>query len=98
MSVLGRDEGYMVKYNLCLKEFPRAKPEGIPEGKGLYLTVYLTVYSLGSVLWKISLAPRKYWTVWFQYSIVKNDIMKNVLYTDSWLLVEENVVTNTMLN
>ena len=50
VSVLGRDEGYMVKYNLCLKEFPRAKPEGIPEGKGLYLTVYLTVYSLGSVL------------------------------------------------
>ena len=25
---------------LCLKEFPRAKPEGTPEGKGLYLTVY----------------------------------------------------------
>ena len=25
---------------ICLKEFPRAKPEGTPEGKGLYLTVY----------------------------------------------------------
>ena len=25
---------------LCLKEFPRAKPEGTLEGKGLYLTVY----------------------------------------------------------
>ena len=25
---------------LCLKEFPRAKPEGTPEGKGLYLTMY----------------------------------------------------------
>ena len=25
---------------LCLKEFPRAKPEGAPEGKGVYLTVY----------------------------------------------------------
>ena len=25
---------------LCLKELPRAKPEGTPEGKGLYLTVY----------------------------------------------------------
>ena len=25
---------------LCLKEFPRAKPEGTPEGKGLYLIVY----------------------------------------------------------
>ena len=25
---------------LSLKEFPRAKPEGTPEGGGLYLTVY----------------------------------------------------------
>ena len=25
---------------LCLKEFPRAKPKGTPEVKGLYLTVY----------------------------------------------------------
>ena len=32
VSVLGQDEGYMVKYNPL--------PEGTPEGKGLYLTVY----------------------------------------------------------
>ena len=25
---------------LCLQEFPRAKSEGTPEGKGLYLIVY----------------------------------------------------------
>ena len=25
---------------LCLKEFPRAKPEETPEGKRLYLTIY----------------------------------------------------------
>ena len=25
---------------LCLKEFPRAKPKGTPEGEGVYLTVY----------------------------------------------------------
>ena len=25
---------------LCLREFPRAKPEGTPEGEGLYLTTY----------------------------------------------------------
>ena len=37
---LGGEEGYTVKYTLCLKEFPRAKPEGTPEGKGLYLIVY----------------------------------------------------------
>ena len=24
---------------LCMKEFPRAKPKGTPDGKGLYLTV-----------------------------------------------------------
>ena len=35
----------------------------------------LTVYSLASVLCNIPLAPRKYWRVWFQYSIVKNNIM-----------------------
>ena len=40
VSVLGRDKVYTVKYNPCLKEFPRAKPKGAPEGKGLYLTVY----------------------------------------------------------
>ena len=40
LSVLGRDKGYWVKYNLCQKEFPKAKPEGTPEGKGLHLTVY----------------------------------------------------------
>ena len=28
------------KITLCLKESPRAKPEGTPEGKGLYSTVY----------------------------------------------------------
>ena len=26
--------------HLCLKEFPRAKPEATPEDKGVYLTVY----------------------------------------------------------
>ena len=30
----------MVKYTPPLKEFPRAKPEGTPEGRGVYLTVY----------------------------------------------------------
>ena len=25
---------------LCMKEVPRAKPKGTPEGKGIYLTVY----------------------------------------------------------
>ena len=28
------------KIPLRLKEFPRAKPEGTPEGGGVYLTVY----------------------------------------------------------
>ena len=36
VSVLGRDEGYTVKYN----PLPEGVPEGTPEGKGLYLTVY----------------------------------------------------------
>ena len=35
----------------------------------------LYVYSLGSVLCNTPLAPRKYCRVWFQYSIIKNDIM-----------------------
>ena len=30
----------MVKYNPLPKEFPKAKPEGTPEGGGVYLTVY----------------------------------------------------------
>ena len=40
VSVLGQDEGCRVKYNPLPSEFPRAKPEGTPEGKGWYLTVY----------------------------------------------------------
>ena len=41
ISVLGQEEGYTVKYTpLPRKEFPRAKPKGTREGKGVYLTVY----------------------------------------------------------
>ena len=41
VSVLGRDKVYKrSNITLCPKEFPRAKPKGTPEGKGLYLTVY----------------------------------------------------------
>ena len=40
VSVLGRDKGYMVNIPLGLKEFPRAKPKGTPNAKGVYLTIY----------------------------------------------------------
>ena len=43
-------------------------PEGIPKGK-----------AQGNSWRYIPLAPRKYWKAWFKYSIVKNDIMKNML-------------------
>ena len=36
LSVLGQDEGYTVKYN----PLHEGVPEGTPEGKELYLTVY----------------------------------------------------------
>ena len=37
-----KDERRDIRSNipLCLNELPRAKPEGTPEGKGVYLTVY----------------------------------------------------------
>ena len=37
-----QDERRDIRSNipLCLKEFPRAKPEGTPEGEGLYFTVH----------------------------------------------------------
>ena len=38
--VLGQDKGYTVKYNPLPLPFSRAKSEGTPKGKGLYLTVY----------------------------------------------------------
>ena len=34
VSVLGREEGYTMKYGLSPREFPRAQPEGTPEGSG----------------------------------------------------------------
>ena len=36
VSVLGREEGYTVKYT----PLPEGVPEGTPEGEGVYLTVY----------------------------------------------------------
>ena len=36
LSVFGQDEGYTIKYN----PLPSGVPEGTPEGKGLYLTIY----------------------------------------------------------
>ena len=36
VSVLGRDEGYTVKYT----PLAEGVPEGTPEGIGVYLTVY----------------------------------------------------------
>ena len=36
VSVLGRDEGYTVKYNPLFE----GVPEGTSEGEGLYLTIY----------------------------------------------------------
>ena len=34
VSVLGGEEGYTAKYGLSPREFPRAQPEGTPEGSG----------------------------------------------------------------
>ena len=34
VSVLGGEEGYTAKYGLNPREFPRAQPEGPPEGSG----------------------------------------------------------------
>ena len=36
VSVLRREKGYTVKYNLL----PEGVPDATPEGKGIYLTVY----------------------------------------------------------
>ena len=40
VSVLGREEGYMVKYTALPEGVPEGEAEGTPEGKGVYLTVY----------------------------------------------------------
>ena len=34
VSVLGREEGYPMKYGLSPRKFPRAQPEGTSEGSG----------------------------------------------------------------
>ena len=34
VSVLGREEGYPIKYGLSPRKFPRAQPEGTSEGSG----------------------------------------------------------------
>ena len=40
VSVLGREEQYTVKYTPLPETVLRVKPEGTPEGEGVYLTVY----------------------------------------------------------
>ena len=35
VSVLGREEGYTVKYGLSPRDCPRAQPKGNPKGSGL---------------------------------------------------------------
>ena len=40
VSVLGRDEGYTVKYNPLPEGAHEGEVEGTPEGNWLYLTVY----------------------------------------------------------
>ena len=37
VSVLRREEGYMVKYGLSTRDFPLAQTKGNPEGSGLIL-------------------------------------------------------------
>ena len=44
---VGRDEGHRSNITLCLKEFPRAKPEGTPEGKGY---IYISELSPSTVI------------------------------------------------
>ena len=39
VSILSQDEGYVVIYSLCLREFPGAKSEETPEGEGYILLV-----------------------------------------------------------
>ena len=40
VSVLGREEGYTVKYTTPPEGVPEGKPKRTPEGGGVYLTVY----------------------------------------------------------
>ena len=40
VSVLGQDKGCTVKFTPSPEGVPKAKPEGTPEGKGMYLNVY----------------------------------------------------------
>ena len=40
VSVLGREEGYTVKYTPWPEGVPKGKAQGTPEGEGVYLTVY----------------------------------------------------------
>ena len=40
VSVLGREEGYTVKYTPLPEGVPKGEAQGYSEGKGVYLTVY----------------------------------------------------------
>ena len=41
ISVLGREEGYAIKYTLPPEGVSEGEALGTPEGGGVYLTVYL---------------------------------------------------------
>ena len=42
VSVVGREEGYTVKYGLSPRDFPKAQPEENPKGSGNILPYILT--------------------------------------------------------
>ena len=43
VSVLWQKDGYILEYSLRLREIPRAKPKGFPEGSG-YISVYFLTW------------------------------------------------------
>ena len=65
----------------------------LPEFHSRWILVYHGYYARKATklpIWNrmcnIPLAPRKYWRVWFQYSIVKNDIMWFEVKSDMYIV------------
>ena len=68
VSLLWREEGYMVKYSLSTREILRPEPKGFPEGSG-----YISPYILTSVI------IQTFSIIYFQYVLPGRAILEELI-------------------
>ena len=89
-SVLWREEVYTMKYTLSLREIPRAKPEGFPEGLGYipsYFQTRVTIQTFLITTSALTFLGDQYWKSWFFVLLRQLDNTKKYFLVD-WAIMK----------